>query len=192
MTVTDDIQPQESTPLLGIISVGDSKRELLFRRKSVAKLSIRQVSNVGDDEEDGALVKKGDEVASPVEGLAPLFHGGIQEYDGRAYVPYREATLLKSTPAFAPYRRKARHRSYYLWWTNVSSCISYVHILCLYLSAYLIVLIMLYSLVYIAIVLGISSLVEKFTSISSFSRIVCLFLRSIGSTQHTNAFPIQA
>ena len=121
MTVTDDIPPQESTPLLGIISVGDSKRELLFRRKSVTKLSIRQVSIVGDDEEDG--VKKGDEEEeqlSPVEGLAPLFHGGIQEYDGRAYVPYREATLLKSTPAFAPYWRKARHRSYYLWWTNVS------------------------------------------------------------------------
>ena len=122
MTVTDDIQPQESTPLLGgIISIGDSRRELLFRRKSVTKLSIRQVSIVGDDEEDG--VKKGDEEEeqlSPVEGLAPLFHGGIQEYDGRAYVPYREATLLKSTPAFAPYWRKARHRSYYLWWTNVS------------------------------------------------------------------------
>jgi len=139
MTVTDDIPPQESTPLLGIISVGDSKRELLFRRKSVAKLSIRQVSIVGDDdEEDGAIVKKGDEeeddipIASPVEGLAPLFKGGIQEYDGRAYVPYREATLLKSTPAFAPYRRKARHRSYYLWWTNVS--ISYVHILCMFIS----------------------------------------------------------
>ena len=121
MIVTDDIQPQESTPLLGIISVGDSKRELLFRRKSVAKLSIRQVSIVGgDDEEDGTVVKKGDDELSPLEGLAPLFHGGIQEYDGRAYVPYREATLLKSTPAFAPYRRKARHRSYYLWWTNVS------------------------------------------------------------------------
>jgi len=134
MTVTDDIPPQESTPLLGIISVGDSKRELLFRRKSVAKLSIRQVSNVGDDEE--AIFKKDDEedkfIASPVEGLAPLFKGGIQEYEGRAYVPYREATLLKSTPAFAPYRRKARHRSYYLWWTNVS--ISYVHILCMFIS----------------------------------------------------------
>ena len=59
MTVTDDIPPQESTPLLGIISVGDSKRELLFRRKSVANLSIRQVSNVGDDEE--AIFKKDDE-----------------------------------------------------------------------------------------------------------------------------------
>jgi len=126
MTVTN-IPPQESTPLLldNIISIGDSKRELLFRRKSVAKLSIRQVSIVGDDDEEDGAIKKGEEeddipIASPVEGLAPLFKGGIQEYEGRAYVPYREATLLKSTPAFAPYRRKARHRSYYLWWTNVS------------------------------------------------------------------------
>ena len=180
MTVTDDIQPQESTPLLGIISVGDSKRELLFRRKSVAKLSIRQVSIVGDDDEEDA---------SPVEGLAPLFHGGIQEYNGRAYVPYREATLLKSTPAFAPYRRKARHRSYYLWWTNVRliylMLISYVHIL-FHISVRIS-----YS-PHIAIVIGISSLVEKFTSISSFSRIICVLLRSIGCSQHSNAFPIQA
>lgn len=122
----------------------EDRRELMhsFRRKSYAKLITRQPTQrrissiaIGDVEggETGGIgtiaeLKFGDEddipMAHPVEGLAPLFpYGGIVEFDGRGYVPYREASLVKSTPAFAPYRRMARHRSFYLWWTNVRNFI---------------------------------------------------------------------
>lgn len=120
----------------------EDKRQLMlsFRRKSYAKLVSRQPSqrrlSVGDVEGGGggvdvagigiiAELELGDDddipMAHPVEGLAPLFpNGGIREFDGRGFIPYREPSLVKSTPAYAPYRRMARHRSFYLWWTNVS------------------------------------------------------------------------
>ena len=135
--------PGESTPLISTSITGggrgDTKSDVVvvpsreslssFRRKSVAKLSVRQTSLIADVEDSAGGIGvdiKLQEIsdlpeAYPIEGLAPLFpSGGITEYDGRGYVPYREASLIKSTPAFAPYRRKARHRSFYLWWTNVS------------------------------------------------------------------------
>ena len=131
----DNPTPGEATPLLSPsshISSGTSesgtvedKRELFqsFRRRSVAKLSLRQ----GAGSSANKLLTSADiemellPLASPVEGLAPLFpNGGIGRYDDRECVPYREASLVKSVPAFPPYRRKARHRSFYLWWTNVS------------------------------------------------------------------------
>ena len=128
--------PGESTPLLSSKPIGtgsfDRKTAMVsFRRKSVKKLSIRQISSLIPDEgEDAAaagtttaFVQKMEylPVANPIEGLAPLFpNGGIEPYDGREYVPYREPSLVKSVPAFPPYTRMARHRSFYLWWTNVS------------------------------------------------------------------------
>ncbi len=130
-------EPRESTPLLSSKPIGtgsfDRKNAMVsFRRKSVKRLSIRQISGLvpdRDEEEDAAtetttaFVQKMEylPVANPIEGLAPLFpNGGIEPYDGREYVPYREPSLVKSVPAFPPYTRKARHRSFYLWWTNVS------------------------------------------------------------------------
>ena len=90
----DHAPPVESTPLLPSSTSG-SNRVLLhgFRRKSVAKLSSRASGvNVVDLHLDGDL-----STAHPAEGLAPLFPtGGIREYDGREYIPYREATLVKS------------------------------------------------------------------------------------------------
>ncbi len=128
--------PGESTPLLLSKSgSGDGgatdKRGAMqsFRRKSIAKISSASAASQQKlyqslrTIEGAKLLTDEDEVptASPVEGLAPLFpNGGIVAYDGRDYVPYREASLLKSIPPYAPYRRKARHRSFYLWWTNVS------------------------------------------------------------------------
>ena len=133
----DNPTPGEATPLLSPSShmssgtsesgTAEDKRELFqsFRRRSVAKLSLRQGSSAklltsfNDIEMELQLDTL--PLASPVEGLAPLFsNGGIGRYDDREYVPYREASLVKSVPAFPPYRRKARHRSFYLWWTNVS------------------------------------------------------------------------
>ena len=140
----DPPPPGESTPLLSTAPSTDNKQEQFqsFRRRSVAKLSIRAVSQKEGDLEGGAarsasywdllrtnraLVVQLDETlptAQPLEGLAPLFpNGGIAAYEDRERIPYRDASLVKSIPAFAPYRRKDRHRSFYLWWTNVSSFI---------------------------------------------------------------------
>lgn len=143
--------PAESTPLLSKTTIGTGSFDhtaragtgdgeegeggggvgyarLSFRRKSYAKLSVRQLSSVlADDEEDNnnnitktATDEEGVVAVVPLEGLAPLFQhtGGIPSYNGREYIPYRKPSLVKSVPAFPPYRRKARHRSFYLWWTN--------------------------------------------------------------------------
>lgn len=102
--------PRESTPLLS--SQRASDRSELFssfrRQRSSVRLSVR----VGDEN-----------FAEPVEGLAPLFPGGIAAFEDRQFVPFREASLVKSVPAFAPYGRKARHRNFHLYWLNVSRLI---------------------------------------------------------------------
>lgn len=137
-----DQRPDESTPLLNVDSGIDRANALermqmfhSFRRRSPQKLSYRTLSQAklassGDvtasavDEERSLLLVTAISsldfpAAQPIEGLAPMFpNGGIAAYDGREYIPYREASLIKSVPAFAPYRRKARHRNFYLWWTN--------------------------------------------------------------------------
>jgi hypothetical protein len=150
--------PAESTPLLSKTTIGRGSFDhtttvgggggggggeeggggyarLSFRRKSYAKLSVRQFSSVllspdndddANDEEDNdnnitkTAAEEGVVTVVPLEGLAPLFQhtGGIPSYNGREYIPYRKPSLVKSVPAFPPYRRKARHRSFYLWWTN--------------------------------------------------------------------------
>ena len=57
----------------------------------------------------------------PLVALAPLVDGGgIAAYADRPYIPRREPSTIKSLPAYAPYRRMARHRSFYLRWMNVS------------------------------------------------------------------------
>ena len=58
------------------------------------------------------------EMVEPCEALAPLVAGGkIKDSEGVVVGP-RAPPLVKSIPAFPPYCRKARHRSFYLWWTN--------------------------------------------------------------------------
>ena len=54
----------------------------------------------------------------PVDGLSPLsITGSITTTDGYTTHP-RPVSTVKSLPAFAPFRRTARHRSFYLWWIN--------------------------------------------------------------------------
>lgn len=95
--------PRESTPLLSSSALVDTASPSFRRLRSSVRPSI-----------------KADECAQPVEGLAPLCPGGIRAYDDRKFVPYREASLVKSMSAVTPYRRKARHRDYRLYWINVS------------------------------------------------------------------------
>lgn len=57
------------------------------------------------------------DVVEPIEALCILVPGGkIYGQDGIVAGP-RPTSIVKSIPAFAPYRRMARHRSFYLWWT---------------------------------------------------------------------------
>jgi hypothetical protein len=128
----------ESTPLLSSKPMGSGSFDrqgamVSFRRKSIKKLSVRQLSSLIHEDTTAAAAAADTTTptaaeavlllptVNPLEGLAPLFpNGGIDPYDGREYIPYREPSLVKSVPAFPPYTRKARHRSFYLWWTNVS------------------------------------------------------------------------
>ena len=127
--------PGESTPLLSSKPIGTGSFDrnnamISFRRKSVKKLTVRQMSSLIPDDDAKVDEKTAalQTTSQPIEGLAPLFsHGGIEPYDGREYVPYREPSLVKSVPAFAPYPRTARHRSFYLWWTNVSVIIALMY-----------------------------------------------------------------
>jgi hypothetical protein len=59
------------------------------------------------------------ELVPPVEALSPLVAGGrIVSERGTVLAPARPPTIVKSIPAFPPYVRTARHRSFYLWWIN--------------------------------------------------------------------------
>lgn len=85
------------------------------------------VNNYSDDKglDYNNIVENGSsgterQVVHPLVGLAPLINdGGIAAYDDRLYIPRREASTIKSLPAYAPYMRMARHRSFYLRWMNV-------------------------------------------------------------------------
>jgi hypothetical protein len=58
------------------------------------------------------------DVLEPADGLSPLVAGGtLVLTDGYRSLP-RPPSTVKSLPAYAPFRRDARHRSFYLWWTN--------------------------------------------------------------------------
>lgn len=54
----------------------------------------------------------------PADALAPLVAGGVIKTTDGYKTESRPASSVKSLPAFAPFRRKARHRSFYLWWIN--------------------------------------------------------------------------
>jgi hypothetical protein len=55
----------------------------------------------------------------PLDALAPLVAGGVIHSPISGYrTQVRGERTIKSLPAFAPFRRTARHRSFYLWWVN--------------------------------------------------------------------------
>jgi hypothetical protein len=60
-----------------------------------------------------------DSELQPLDALAPLIAGGIIRSPISGYrTRIRGKRTIKSLPAFAPFRRTARHRSFYLWWIN--------------------------------------------------------------------------
>ena len=82
------VEAGEATPLLSSKPIGtgsfDRNNAMInFRRKSIKKLTIRQMSSLIPDKDDeetaaDALVEKMEylPVANPIEGLAPLFPNG--------------------------------------------------------------------------------------------------------------------
>lgn len=62
------------------------------------------------------------QVFEPVDALAPLVSGGLIVTTTNTPTGYRTAShppsTVKSLPSYAPFRRKARHRSFTLWWIN--------------------------------------------------------------------------
>ena len=57
-------------------------------------------------------------ILEPADGLAPLARGGMIVCTDGYRTTRRPASTVKSLPAFAPFRRTDRHRSFYLWWIN--------------------------------------------------------------------------
>ena len=54
----------------------------------------------------------------PLDALTPLVAGGVIVSTTGYRTTARPVSAVKSLPAFAPYCRKARHRSFTLWWIN--------------------------------------------------------------------------
>jgi hypothetical protein len=104
------------------VHVKSSSRPLLLKgdaRSSVrlpADFSLRSAAADGGDDDDDERNKH--QQVKPVDALAPLVAGGvIVDTDGYR-TESRPPSTIKSLPAFAPFRRMARHRSFYLWWLN--------------------------------------------------------------------------
>ena len=92
---------------------------LLKKSTSDSRISFRRIIPVVTERQSlrgaGAYDKR---EVHPVDGLSPLVTGGeIVATDGYKTYP-RPASVVKSLPANAPFQRRARHRSFYLWWIN--------------------------------------------------------------------------
>ena len=53
-----------------------------------------------------------------IDALAPLVAGGVIVATDGYKTEVHPPSVVKSLPAFAPFPRKARHRSFALWWIN--------------------------------------------------------------------------
>jgi hypothetical protein len=58
------------------------------------------------------------DILEPADGLSPLAAGGTIVLRDGYRTASRPPSTVKSLPAYAPFQRQARHRSFYLWWTN--------------------------------------------------------------------------
>ena len=57
-------------------------------------------------------------VLEPADALAPLARAGVIDCTSGYRTSPRPASTVKSLPAYAPFRRMERHRSFTLWWIN--------------------------------------------------------------------------
>jgi len=113
-----DMNDSEVTPLLDDQSPPANASEVA---QGSGPVLTRQLSTRGSkafpyfafSPGDDALTKS---MVSPIEALAPLAPMGVITVQGQKY--RKPVATVKSIPPFAPYRRKARHRSFYLWYIN--------------------------------------------------------------------------
>jgi len=54
----------------------------------------------------------------PIDALSPLVAGGVIVATDGYKTAVHPPSVVKSLPAFAPFPRRARHRSFALWWLN--------------------------------------------------------------------------
>ena len=115
----------ESTPLLGS-GAGTSPKMLWGKLRAATYVSFtRRRSTALRDSSVRKSVRpplidllQEHDILEPVDGLSPLAAGGVIVCtDGYRTTP-RPPSTVKSLPAFAPFRRTERHRSFYLWWIN--------------------------------------------------------------------------
>lgn len=117
--------PDEETPLLASSVVnnefGGRQSDRVFRRSIVSKVPTIEGSGSRSVEPPSAIAGETAEKVEflePAEALAPLASGGfITTIDGYK-TGARPPSVVKSLPAFPPFRRYARHRSFRLFWLN--------------------------------------------------------------------------
>lgn len=120
MNTTTEKVEGEWTPLLGITndeSAAYRQPRASFRRR----FSRKSGRFVGNDRSSVrgpfAALQSGDHV-DPLNALAPLVAGGVIVSTTCYMTDARAPSVVKSLPAFAPFRRMERHRSFTLWWIN--------------------------------------------------------------------------
>jgi hypothetical protein len=118
----------ESTPLLYQVSCAEKQEETttspvgehgslatqLFQSFDNKKMDVDHKSSVDDNVQRHL---------GPLDAIAPLVAGGfirspISGGRTKAHSNWYVLPTVKSIPAFAPFRRTARHRSFTLWWMN--------------------------------------------------------------------------
>jgi hypothetical protein len=122
--------PDEETPLL---PDEDRPQTIGFRRVFAASKaksqrefehdhqSVRGASTLFLNEQAQAIAEElGQDIErlEPAEALAPLVAGGVIINTSGYKTLRRPPCMVKSLPACAPFRRKARHRSFRLYWLN--------------------------------------------------------------------------
>jgi hypothetical protein len=87
-----------------------------------AGTSLRGVDLLFPSQEDKeALSSSGNnnlKQLEPIDALAPLVAGGVIVATNGYKTGVRPPSSVKALPAYAPFLRRARHRSFALWWIN--------------------------------------------------------------------------
>lgn len=132
--MTDSVFVGEDTPLLrderDALHASVDQLRVFFRRSTQKRSggnryrsSVRglMAAPLFPSEDEKALAEtRGEHVdhLEPLDALAPLVAGGVIVSTSGDRTIARPSSVVKSLPAFAPFRRQERHRSFTLWWIN--------------------------------------------------------------------------
>lgn len=122
---TDDVAADEATPLLTSTTSISTGKKLWSKLRASTLLSFtrRRQTGVVSNERRSARLSLDDlfqdhGVLEPADALAPLVKGGVIVCTSGYRTSPRPPSTVKSLPAYAPFRRTERHRSFTLWWIN--------------------------------------------------------------------------